>query len=119
LWRELDTRWLLLDCELLPWSAKADALIREQYAPVGAAARAGLPVALEAVRAGQRRGLDMGDLPERIAARVRNAEAFTAAYRRYCWPTDGLDGLQLAPFMLLASEGRSYADADHGWQLEL
>ncbi|MET9310367.1 hypothetical protein ABZX12_00930 [Kribbella sp. NPDC003505] len=28
----------------------------------------------------------------------------TAAYRRYCWPTDGLDGVRLAPFQLLASE---------------
>ncbi|HEU5107535.1 MAG TPA: polynucleotide kinase-phosphatase, partial [Micromonosporaceae bacterium] len=29
LWAELDTSWVLLDCELLPWSAKADGLIRE------------------------------------------------------------------------------------------
>ncbi|MGH3390817.1 MAG: polynucleotide kinase-phosphatase, partial [Actinomadura sp.] len=32
LWEELDTGWLLLDCELMPWSAKAMELIRTQYA---------------------------------------------------------------------------------------
>jgi protein phosphatase len=32
LWAELDTDWLVLDCELLPWSAKAEELLRRQYA---------------------------------------------------------------------------------------
>jgi len=35
---ELETDWLALDCELLPWSAKAEDLLRGQYAAVGAAA---------------------------------------------------------------------------------
>ncbi|MGV9982301.1 polynucleotide kinase-phosphatase, partial [Micromonospora wenchangensis] len=43
LWDELGTDRLLLDCELLPWSAKAGGLIREQFAGVGAAGRAALP----------------------------------------------------------------------------
>src|SRR5262249_47463966 len=42
LFDELATQWLLLDCELMPWSAKAQALLREQYAAVGAAGRAAL-----------------------------------------------------------------------------
>jgi protein phosphatase len=37
LWDELGTDWLVLDCELLPWSAKAEDLLRGQYAAVGAA----------------------------------------------------------------------------------
>ena len=43
LWEELETDWLLLDAELLPWSAKAGGLLRGQYASVGAAAREPLP----------------------------------------------------------------------------
>ena len=39
LWDELDDRLVLLDCELMPWSAKAQELLREQYAAVGAAGR--------------------------------------------------------------------------------
>ena len=34
LWEELDTDWLLLDAEIMPWSAKAGSLIESQYAPV-------------------------------------------------------------------------------------
>src|SRR5450755_702460 len=119
LWDELETGWLLLDAELLPWSAKADELLRTQYAAVGAAARAALPVAVQVLERTFARGIDVGDLLERTRARLRNADAFTAAYRRYCWQTEGLDGVQLAPFQLLASEGRTYHDRDHLWHLSL
>jgi protein phosphatase len=40
IWEELKTDWVCLDCELMPWSAKAQELLRQQYAPTGAAARA-------------------------------------------------------------------------------
>ena len=55
LFDELETPWLLLDAELLPWSAKAGQLLRDQYAAVGAAARASLPVAVNVARPGGRR----------------------------------------------------------------
>ncbi|WP_018349709.1 polynucleotide kinase-phosphatase [Longispora albida] len=117
LFAKLETSWLLLDCELLPWSAKAGSLIRSQYASVGAAARAALPGVLSAVDSAVARGVDAGGLAGRFKERAANAEAFTAAYRQYCWPVDGLDGVQLAPFMVLASEGASHAGRDHGWHL--
>ena len=99
------TPWLLLDAELLPWSAKAGPLLRDQYAAVGAAARASLPVAVSVLGQAAAAGLDVGDLLERTRARELNAAAFTDAYRRYCWPTDGLTGVRIAPFQLLAAEG--------------
>ena len=43
LWATLETTWACLDCEQLPWSAKAQELLRTQYAAVGAAGRAALP----------------------------------------------------------------------------
>ncbi|CAA9416569.1 MAG: Putative phosphatase, partial [uncultured Quadrisphaera sp.] len=119
LWEELDTGWLLLDAELLPWSAKAEDLVREQYAAVGAVAGAALPAAEAVLRAASARGQDVGALLARTSARSGNAAAFTEAYRRYVWPTRGLDGVQLAPFQLLATEGRTFDDADHGWHLAL
>ncbi|MET9216365.1 MULTISPECIES: polynucleotide kinase-phosphatase [unclassified Nocardia] len=119
LFDELDTGWLLLDCELLPWSAKAGGLIRTQYAAMGAAARAALPAAVDALDAGLARGLDLGELRARTAARADTAADFTAAYRRYCWPTTDLDGLRIAPFALLAAEGASFAGRDHGWHLDV
>lgn len=119
LFDELDTPWLLLDAELLPWSAKAEDLLRNQYAAVGAAARAALPVAVEALELAARAGRDVTELLERTTARLANAAAFTAAYRRYCWPTDGLAGVRLAPFQLLATEGRTYHDRPHSWHLQV
>jgi protein phosphatase len=117
LWDELDTDWLLLDCELLPWSAKAEALLRHQYAAVGAAARAALPAAAAVLEQALDRGADVRALLDRVQARAANADAFTAAYRRYCWPTDGLDGVRLAPFQVLAAQNATYHD--HSWHLAL
>jgi polynucleotide kinase-phosphatase len=119
LFDELDSDWLLLDGELLPWSAKATGLIREQYAAVGAASRRALPAALSVLDQVADRGLDVGRLRAGLSGRLANAEAFTAAYRRYCWPTDGLAGLRLAPFALLASAGASHAGRGHDWHLGL
>ena len=42
IWAELKTDWLLFDAEIMPWSAKASALIEQQYAPVAAASEARL-----------------------------------------------------------------------------
>ena len=119
LWEELRTDWLALDAELLPWSLKADGLLREQYAALGAAARLALPVATDALVMAAARGLDVADLQERTSSRADNAARFTAAYRRYCWEVDGLDGVQVAPFQLLAGEGSTWHDRDHLWHLRL
>ncbi|MCO1577062.1 polynucleotide kinase-phosphatase [Crossiella sp. SN42] len=117
LWAELDTDWLLLDAELLPWSAKAGGLIREQYAAVGAAATAALPVAADVLRQAAGRGLDVAELLARTESRLANATAFEAVHQRYCWPTEDLDGIRLAPFQLLASQGRNHARTAHAWHL--
>jgi protein phosphatase len=119
LWDELDTGWLLLDAELLPWSLKASGLLRKQYAAVGAAAGAVFPSALAALEAAAARGADVTGLLARQRERAADAGAFTDAYRRYCWTTDGLDGVRLAPFQLLAAEGASLAGLPHDRQLEL
>ena len=119
LFDELGTGWLLLDAELLPWSAKAEGLLRQQYAAVGAAARLALPTAAGALEQAAAAGLDVESLLRATRTRAANAEAFTTAYRRYCWPTDGLTGLRLAPFQLLATEGATYHDRPHAWHLGL
>ncbi|MGW1719746.1 polynucleotide kinase-phosphatase [Streptomyces sp. NPDC002156] len=119
LWEELGTDWLLLDAELMPWSLKAGGLLRSQYAAVGAASGAVFPGALAALEGAAARGADVGDLLTRQRERASDASAFTAAYRRYCWPTEGLDGVRLAPFQVLATEGRSLAGLPHDEQLAL
>ncbi len=113
----LGSPWVLIDAEILPWSAKAGQLLRDQYAAVGAAARAALPAAVEVLEQAAATGLDVADLHERTCARAANATAFTAAYRRYCWPTDGLTGVRIAPFQVLAAEGSTYHERPHAWHL--
>jgi protein phosphatase len=120
----LETLWLLLDAELLPWNVKAGQLLRGQYAAVGAAARASLPAAVSVLEQARARALptDSPALPElldRTRARMANADAFTAAYLRYCWSTDGLSGVRVAPFQLLASEGAVHHERPHSWHLEI
>ena len=119
LWQELETDWLCLDCELMPWSLKAQELLRVQYAAVGAAGRAALAAAVEVL------GTPPDDRPELVALAHRTRERqelldrYVAAYRRYCWPVQGVSDLRLAPFHLLASEGRVHSDRDHLWHMQL
>ncbi len=119
LWDELGTDWLALDCELLPWSAKAGELLRGHYAPVGAAAIAALDAETAAARQAAARGVDVGDLAEQSRQRSVMARRFVEAYRRYCWPVGSVDDLRLAPFQILAGAGSVHALRDHHWQLEV
>ncbi|MFI8533717.1 polynucleotide kinase-phosphatase [Streptomyces aquilus] len=119
LWAELDTDWLLLDAELMPWSLKASGLLRSQYAAVGAASGAVFPGVVAALEGAAARGVEVGELLDRQRARASDAAAFTEAYRRYCWTTDGLDGVRLAPFQVLAVQGRSLTGLPHDEQLAL
>ena len=119
LWDELRTDWLALDCELLPWSAKAGELLRGQYAPVGAAARAALDAEVSALAAAADRGLDVTELLHRSRQRVEAAAGFVAAYRRYCWAVESVDDLKLAPFQVLAGEGSVHALRGHRWHIDV
>jgi protein phosphatase len=132
LWAELATDWLVLDAELLPWSAKAGDLVRNQYAAVGAAASQGLAAEADVLAAAAARlsaaeheteretgdaGGGLAALAERGRQRLADARAYVDAYRRYCWSVDGVDGLALAPFQVLAAEGAVQALAPHPWHL--
>jgi polynucleotide kinase-phosphatase len=119
LWSTLDSDWVVLDAELLPWSAKADQLLRRQYAPVGAAATAALPAAVTALEQAAARGADVADLLVRQRTRLSNARGYVDAYGRYCWPVDGLDGVSLAPFTVLAAEGNVHATKPRAWHIDV
>lgn len=118
LWDELASDWILLDGELLPWSAKAQELLQRQYAPTGLAATRSLGAAGAALERARARGIDIGDLGERLATRRSDVARYIDAWRRYCWPVDGLSGLKYAPFQILAAEKRLGPDHDVRWHLE-
>jgi polynucleotide kinase-phosphatase len=118
LWDELGTDWICIDCELMPWSAKAQELVRQQYAAVGTASRVGLQAALAALEQARERGSEVDSLLDRLKCRSLAAEKYVESYRRYCWPVNSLADLKLAPFHLLATESAVHSDRDHTWHME-
>jgi protein phosphatase len=119
LWEEMKTDWVLLDAEIMPWSAKAQGLIEGQYGPVAASAQAGLSAAVEAARRAAARGADVGAFAERLDDRLVRARKYAGAWAPYVWPVAGLDDLRIAPFHVLASEGAVHFDKLHAWHMDL
>jgi protein phosphatase len=118
-WERFRTGWLCLDAEILPWSAKAQELLRTQYAPAGAAAHASLEAAVAALRQADPCNEDAQALLARFESRRDTVAGYIDAYRRYCWPVEGIADLKLAPFHLLATEGKVHDDRDHPWHMEM
>jgi protein phosphatase len=122
-WEEFNSDWFCLDCELMPWSAKAQELLRAQYAAVGSAARAAVAETVSVVRQASERYSSMGlseamtDLLHRQQDRLARVNRYVEAYRQYCWPVHTVNDLKLAPFHLLASEAKVHVDRDHAWHM--
>lgn len=122
-WDALQTNWICLDCELMPWSAKAQDLLRSQYAAVGAAARSSVPASVTALAAARGRlsgteNSNASALLNRLETTKSNVDRFTTAYRNYCWEVAGIDDFKLAPFHVLATEGKVHADKSHHWHMK-
>ena len=118
-WEKFETDWVVLDCELMPWSAKARALIREQYAAVGAAARPALAEVTDVL--GKTAARDVpgaAELLDRFTHKRAAVGQFTDAYRNYCWEVHSLDDYKLAPFHILATEGAVHVDKTHEWHMD-
>ncbi len=129
-WEAHNTDWVCLDCELMPWSAKAQDLLQKQYAAVGAATKQSLPAVIDALEKARHRlskdepvesseaSAKIQALLQRFNVTQKNASKFVDAYRHYCWPVNSLDDLKLAPFHVLATEGAVHVDQDHLWHME-
>ena len=117
-WDRLKSDWVCLDCELMPWSAKAQELLKQQYAPTGAAACASLSQAVDVLGSAVKSNSEVSGLLTDYRERLDLALKYVEAYRRYCWPVRSLDDLRLAPFHLIASEGCVHVDKDHLWHME-
>ncbi len=117
-WTQFTTDWFCFDCELMPWSAKAQELLRNQYAAVGTSARVALSAAVGMIEQARGTGLDVDALLTRYRQRADMVTQYIDAYRRYCWPVQSLADLKLAPFHLLATQGAAHVDKHHQWHME-
>lgn len=117
-WEEFGTNWVCLDAEILPWNAKAQGLLKDQYAPVGAAGRIALREAVVMTEKAQARNATLAPLYEKLRQRRADIEGYIEAYSRYCWEVPALSDYRIAPFHLLATEGKTYFDQTHAWHIE-
>ena len=117
-WETFNTDWICLDCELMPWSVKAQELLRQQYAPVGTSARVALGEAVTALETAAEQGIDVHSILEDYRQRAEAVTGYVKAYQQYCWHVQSIADLKLAPFHLLATEGTVYFDKDHLWHME-
>ena len=134
-WEEFTTDWVCLDCELMPWSEKAQELLKSQYSAVGAAATVSLSSTIDVLKQTmQRTDLETGfELPPESGAREFNVEKllkkmearkdsvqkYIESYRQYCWPVEALTDLKLAPFHILATENAVHVDKNHEWHMKI
>ncbi len=117
-WEKFQTDWVCLECELMPWSAKAQRQLREQYAPVGVASRLALGDAVTLLEKAERRGVDVTLQLTNYQQKAEMAEKYVTAYRRYCWPANQISDYRLAPFHILATETAVHTDKDHQWHMQ-
>ncbi len=118
-WEKFSTDWVCLDAELMPWSAKALALLKDQYAAVGAAAGGAFPEVEEALKLAVDRGIKdaLGTL-EKFETKRNSISKYINSYRNYCWTVNSLDDYKLAPFHIMATEGHVHDDKSHEWHME-
>lgn len=120
IWSELKSDWVVLDSELLPWSAKAQALIESQYAAVGAVAKTSLSAVASAIERTEARGVSgLNEFADSVLAKRTAIDEYVEAYQPYCWSVEVLDDYSLAPFHVLASEGAVHVKKQHDWHLAL
>lgn len=118
-WEKFNTDWVCLDAELMPWSAKAQALLKDQYAAVGAAAGGALPEVEKALQLAFDRGIkDALPSLEKFAVKNNAISKYIKAYQNYCWKVDTIDDFKLAPFHILATEGQVHVDKTNEWHME-
>lgn len=119
LWEDLETDWVCLDAEIMPWNAKAQGLLREQYAPVAAAGKAVLAKESEILSQVAARGIEnAGELITRFSRRLGDIELYRVAYGQYCWSVGGMADLKIAPFHLMAVKNMVLSNKDHLWHTE-
>ena len=118
-WDKHKTDWVCLDTELMPWSAKAQALLKEQYAAVGTSAKNALIEVEQVLLQSSKRNIEGIDiLLDKYSSKRKSIDKFIDSYRNYCWEVTSIDDFKLAPFHILATEGEVHVDKNHEWHME-
>ncbi|MDE6102673.1 MAG: polynucleotide kinase-phosphatase, partial [Ruminococcus sp.] len=131
-WDDFSTDWVCLDTELMPWSEKAQGLIKTQYAPVGNAGHSVLGSAVgllekacqrtnNAYEVGEKtsgQNTDLNEVLEKFRFKKNAIDRYIDSYREYCWTVKSTDDFRIAPFHILACEGKTFDNQQHIWHME-
>ncbi|HEY1024466.1 MAG TPA: polynucleotide kinase-phosphatase [Sphingobacteriaceae bacterium] len=117
-YEQFETDWVCLDTELMPWSAKAQALIETQYAPVGVAATEALNETMAVLQNASQTNSLLSELADRYSKKLEQVSDYKDAYNRYCWNVNSLEDYKIAPFHILATEGKVWTNENHEWHME-
>lgn len=119
-WEDFGTNWLCLDVEIMPWSEKAQSLIKNQYAGVANSGINSLGNAEKLLGSAVCVQADTGleKWLEMVKFKKNALEKYAKAYGEYCWAVESVDDLKIAPFHILACEGRVFGENSHIWHME-
>ena len=117
-WGKFETDWVCLDCELMPWSLKAKDLIIDQYAATGTTGDYSLSDIIVLFKKARARGLDIDKIERDFLNKHDNIKKYISAYHQYCTSVKGLNGIKLAPFHIMATEGEVHTNKTHIWHME-
>ena len=118
MWGALATERLVLDCELLLWSARRWSSSSANRPPSARPPGPGWTASRAMLETAASCGLEVDARIESTRRRRADVASYTDEYRRYLWPVAGVSDLRLAAFHLLASESGVHVDRDDGWHLE-
>ncbi|HCA41862.1 MAG TPA: polynucleotide kinase-phosphatase [Bacteroidetes bacterium] len=118
-WQKFNSDWVCIDAEIMPWSAKAQELLKSQYASVGSAGKSSLSeVIIQLKKASERNILDINNYLEHYQNKFNSINKFINAYQNYCWSVLSINDYRVAPFHILATEGKIHTDKNHIWHME-
>ncbi|WP_028776440.1 polynucleotide kinase-phosphatase [Shimazuella kribbensis] len=112
------TEFILLDAEILPWNLKAKELIQKQYAHVGEMAWLDRMKRKEKLEKAESNGQAIQTWLDETNEQLQHTASFRKSFQQYIWETTGIEGIQIAPFHILAQSGLTFFDQTHIWHME-
>lgn len=124
-WSRYETDWVCFDAEIMPWSLKAIDLVKSQYAALACSAQIGIESTRNALVTFWSQDLsmhpeiiqDIEQISHGVVSHELDVMEFKRVYQSYCSASSDISTLQIAPFHLLATEGKVYFDHGHEWHL--
>lgn len=112
------TEFVLLDAEILPWNLKAKDLIQKQYAHVSEMALLDRTKRQTMLLTAQKNGAKIDQWIAETEEQLKHTQTFHTSFQQYIWDTNGMNGIQIAPFHILAHSGKTFFDETHLWHMD-